>query len=108
MWPHPWPRNLEPGRRSYSPSESGDRAIIRKGLNKMRHRVMYSNSSDPNSYDQRFRLHEDAIEFAENILKQHRFVWLSEYGIYRNRGRRRLTSWIYYWWSPAVAKTEWG
>jgi hypothetical protein len=74
----------------------------------MRHRVMYSDSADPNSHDQGFRLHEDAIEFAENILKQHRFVWLSEYDIYRNRGGRRLTSWIYYWWSPAVAKTEWG
>jgi hypothetical protein len=74
----------------------------------MRHRVMYSDSADPNSHDQSFRLHEDAIEFAENMLKQHRFVWLSEYGIYRNRGGRRLTSWIYYWWSPAVAKTEWG
>jgi hypothetical protein len=74
----------------------------------MRHRVMYSDSADPNSHDQGFRLHEDAIEFAENMLKQHRFVWLSEYGIYRNRGGKRLTSWIYYWWSPAVAKTEWG
>jgi hypothetical protein len=74
----------------------------------MRHRVMYGNSADHNSPDQCFRLHEDAIEFAENMLKQHRFVWLLECGRYRNRGGRRLTCWIYYWWSPAVTKTDWG
>jgi hypothetical protein len=74
----------------------------------MRHRVTYSASADRNFQDQRFQLHEDAIEFAENMLKQHRFVWLLEYGRYRNRGGRRFTCWIYYWWSPAVTKTDWG
>lgn len=74
----------------------------------MRHWVRYSDSADPNFRDQSFRLHEDAIEFAEKALKQHRFVWLLECGVYRNRGGRRLTCWIYYWWSPAVAKTDWG
>jgi hypothetical protein len=37
-----------------------------------------------------------AIEFAEKALKRHRSVWLSESGVYRNRGGKRLTSWIYY------------
>ena len=68
----------------------------------------YSDSADPYFRDQGFRLHEDAIEFAKNVLKQHRFVLLLESGVYRNRGGKRLTGWIYYWWFPAVTKTDWG
>lgn len=74
----------------------------------MKHWVRYGESADPDSRGQSFWLHEDAIEFAENALKQHRFVWLLEYGVYRDGGGRRLTGWIYYWWSPAVTKTDWG
>jgi hypothetical protein len=74
----------------------------------MRHWVRYSDTADPNFRDQSFRLHEDAIQFAEKALKQHKFVWLLQYGVYQNSGSKRLTSWIYYWWSPAVTKTDWG
>ena len=74
----------------------------------MRHWVRYSDSADPNFRDRSFRSHEDAIDFAEKVLKRHGFVWLLEAGAYRNSGGKRLTSWIDYWWSPAVAKTDWG
>jgi hypothetical protein len=74
----------------------------------MRHSVRYSNSAHHSFRDQTFHLHEDAIKFAENVLKQHKYVWLSEYGRYRNRGGKWITCWIYHWWSPAVTKTDWG
>ena|ERR1700730_6077418 len=74
----------------------------------MRHMVMYSASAYRGIRERNFSLHEDAIEFAEDMLKQVKYVWLLEYGTYKQKGGRRITSWIYHWWSPAVTKTDWG
>ena len=74
----------------------------------MRHIVMYSAFADRGIREQDFALHEDAMRFAEDMLKQVSYVWLSEYGTYTQRGGRRFVRLIYYWWSPAVTKTDWG
>ena len=81
---------------------------IRRGSNQMRHIVRYSTSAYCGIREQSFSLHEDAIEFAENMLKQVKYVWLSEYGKYRQNGGRWITCWICYWWSPPVTKTDSG
>jgi hypothetical protein len=42
----------------------------------MRHWVRYSDIAHHRFRDQTFKSHENAIEFAENILKRYRLVWL--------------------------------
>jgi hypothetical protein len=72
------------------------------------HIVRYSNNADPEHHEQLFPTQKDAVEFAETILKSYRYVWLLEWGKYRNISRKQFSGYIYYWWSPAVAKTDWG
>ena len=52
----------------------------------MRHIVKYSASAYHGIRDRNFSLHEDAIEFAEDMLKQVKYVWLLAYGKYRQKG----------------------
>jgi len=41
------------------------------------------------------------------IESRYQYIWLLEWGIY-TAGGKKLTNYIYYWWSPAVSQTNWG
>lgn len=74
----------------------------------MRHEVRYGNSGYHDIHWRICSTQKEAVEFAERIEKQYRYIWLAECGEYKTPSGRRVEAWIDYWWSPAVAATEWG
>jgi hypothetical protein len=74
----------------------------------MMHEVKYGHSASHSINARIFSTQKEAVEFAESIEKQYRYIWLSEWGEYKTPGGRRFQAWIDYWWSPAVTKTDWG
>ena len=74
----------------------------------MRHEVRYGHSSYHGIHRHICSTQKEAVEFAERIQKQYRYIWLSEWGEYRTPARRRVQAWIDYWWSAAVGEAEWG
>ena len=74
----------------------------------MRHGVRYSHSAYLSIDYKGVWTQKEAVEFAERIQKQYRYIWLSEYGEYKTAGGNWVESWIDYWWSPPVTETDWG
>ena len=72
-----------------------------------RHLVEYSNTAYQDIHDTLFQSQKDAVEFIERTQRRYKYIWLLEFGRYK-RGANWVTCWIYYWWSPAVAETDWG
>jgi hypothetical protein len=70
------------------------------------HVVRYSNAQDHDLHEQSFPTQKDAVEFVEKIESRYQYIWLLEWGIYRVGGKK-LTGYIYYWWSRAVSQTNW-
>jgi hypothetical protein len=74
----------------------------------MRHEVRYGHSAYHGINYRLLRTQKEAVEFAERIQNQYRYIWLSETGEYKTTRGKWVSSWIDYWWSPPVAETDWG